>query len=1416
MINYKYAFFLVVLLGISMQGYCTDYIWFGSTDNNWGTASNWSPTGIPNGSTDNVTIGLAVKSPKLDQNRTIGSLVFSRQTLDLNGFTLSVNGASSLLTSGMIKNGAIVISPIAAISPTMSLLPANGNVITIGASEITTAFNVVATGAGYNGTSYVAGSSNGDLYLFPTFPTSGTTVLSIEINNPNNKNQFKTLDLVLNNQNQVSSVNVVDEGDSYALPSAYGGLYDNSTYVYLNNMLLSSLLGSPCALPSTFPVDDQNYVRTQTLQVPVSDASTVNGLPVSSMWQVTEYVDGLGRPSETVTRQFSPQQRDLVQLYEYDAAGRSAKEYLPFVTDVCNGTYVDFTSAKSQQQNFYTVNADPFIPKVIDLSLYTGTQNNAYAQHVYDNSSMERTIETAPPGDPWKLVTNASGVSTGAGHTQKTNYRANVANEVLLWSYDDATGNASAASGGAAVYYPVGTASPLYATETMDENWNAATSTGGKTTVFHDKEGRLILKRERKDASTNLDTYYIYDDFGQVRYIVPPLASSLLSGQTWSITSNGSFTKTYLFAYQYDARHRVTSKQVPGANPTAIVYDLRNNPTFIQDGNQAVNHQWTYFKYDALGREVLHGVYTDNTNTATTLQTALNAVASPYEKRSSATGNILGYSNTILPTGITASNVYTAHYYDDYDFDNNGSADYAYANASLGTSEPTPFGRNVGYLTGTKIGLLDAPATKLTKAYFYDKYGRGIQSQGNNHLYLVQNPGSTTLADITTTVYDWAGKVLTIKQVHTPGVTSAMTIQKQYNYDHFGRLLKVTQQNNTDAAVLLAQHSYNELGQEIEKNLHSENSGSTFLQSVDYRRNIRGWLTSINNGSLSNDGSLTNDDGTDLFGMDFSYQDNFGGLNTSKYNGNITALRWSSSNASLSASALLKAYVYAYDDVNRLVSASYAAKYGSWLPGSQYAESMTYDLNGNITGLVRRNSATTAIDNLTLTYTGNQLLSVSDAGNATQGFLDNINQATEYAYDANGNMTSNGNSYQTLQYNFLNLPSTVMQAGQTLTYSYDATGKKLTKSVTDIAGHPNYAYHYIDGFVYTQSLSSSCTSNCYTFNFVDNEEGRVRLVGTALRYEYDLKDHLGNVHATFDKGSSGTATLIQEDHYYPFGMKLDGLSYDNGSGNRDLFNSKELQQELNVYDYGARMYDPTVGRWSTIDPLAEKYSNISPYVYVANNPINAIDPSGKEIIFIIRNSNGSVKEMLTYRRGNFWHQDGRRYDPRKESLSPTMFRVLNAYRKIEGSNEKTLKGQLKQLETSSRRHYMEAKSPGSGSNVEDYPDAVPGYPTGSHTGWDLSTERKNELKKSEGVEFTDLDIVSHEMMHQYDFETGNSKDHHFSSSAKDPAEIRAVKNENRARKNIEKKKSRTSYGGEKIDSEKLDDTPKEMKKKKQL
>ena len=129
---------------------------------------------------------------------------------------------------------------------------------------------------------------------------------------------------------------------------------------------------------------------------------------------------------------------------------------------------------------------------------------------------------------------------------------------------------------------------------------------------------------------------------------------------------------------------------------------------------------------------------------------------------------------------------------------------------------------------------------------------------------------------------------------------------------------------------------------------------------------------------------------------------------------------------------------------------------------------------------------------------------------------------------------------------------------------------------------------------------------------------RVPEVGRVVRnsainysYEYTLNDHLGNGRVFFNINSSGVATKIQEMDYYAFGLDIQRSLYD--TENKYQYNGKEKQDHEKMFDYGARFYDPVIGRWDVGDPLAEDYSAVSPYNYVLNNPINSTDPDGMSV-----------------------------------------------------------------------------------------------------------------------------------------------------------------------------------------------------------
>jgi len=131
------------------------------------------------------------------------------------------------------------------------------------------------------------------------------------------------------------------------------------------------------------------------------------------------------------------------------------------------------------------------------------------------------------------------------------------------------------------------------------------------------------------------------------------------------------------------------------------------------------------------------------------------------------------------------------------------------------------------------------------------------------------------------------------------------------------------------------------------------------------------------------------------------------------------------------------------------------------------------------------------------------------------------------------------------------------------------------------------------------------------------EPTHLRQLTTVKAEYYNLKDHLGNVRVVFiENGSSGIAYIMQENHYYPFGMQMNGSWHNNQDVKNDyLYNGKELNTEigLNWMDYGARYYDLAICNWLSVDPLSDMYSSHSPYNYTLNNPMIYIDPDGRSV-----------------------------------------------------------------------------------------------------------------------------------------------------------------------------------------------------------
>jgi RHS repeat-associated protein len=308
---------------------------------------------------------------------------------------------------------------------------------------------------------------------------------------------------------------------------------------------------------------------------------------------------------------------------------------------------------------------------------------------------------------------------------------------------------------------------------------------------------------------------------------------------------------------------------------------------------------------------------------------------------------------------------------------------------------------------------------------------------------------------------------------------------------------------------------------------------------------------------------------------------------------------------------LKKRYSYRYDPLNRIIAATDNTN-------NYNVSNIGYDKNGNIESLTRngyQNSSTfTNMDVLDYDYdNGNKLLKVSDTGNKAHGFKDGTNTNDDFEYDDNGNLKVDRNKGITsVTYNHLDLPEQVNFGSQNIKYVYDATGSKLKR--TSSTGTETL---YAGNFIYEGGVGIS------ELQFFSHPEGYVTPDGQGgYDYIYNYVDHLGSVRLSYtDADNDGNIDpsneIIEDNAYYPFGLLIRSATssvspYGNSAAKRWKYNGKELDNTFNIdtYDYGARNYDPTIGRWMNIDPLAEQMRRHSPYNYAFDNPIRFIDPDG--------------------------------------------------------------------------------------------------------------------------------------------------------------------------------------------------------------
>jgi RHS repeat-associated protein len=695
----------------------------------------------------------------------------------------------------------------------------------------------------------------------------------------------------------------------------------------------------------------------------------------------------------------------------------------------------------------------------------------------------------------------------------------------------------------------------------------SATDEDGKATMtFTDMYGNTVLERKVVDKGKFCDTYYVYDDRGLLRYVLSPMYQQDMN------------LEKYGYEYRYDNKMRCCYKRLPGCEPVRYWYDDLGNMIFMQDGELLKKGKCRFMLYDSMGRLAVQGIC-DNT------------------PRNYASGVVTPVSGGICDTGyasqyitLSSPELETANYYDSYNF-LSGKAFSCYKRIEQMKKSGTgyPIGMKTGSLMKASNGEL------LYSVMYYTEKGQVCDAR-------MSRLGGKLL--LQGTDYSFTGKPeRTAYELRQDGRTDSVLLVCSYSPVN-DALTVMTMSYNGGPACRISDLKYDDVGRLVSNTLPG--TAGTIL----YDYNIRSAVTKIEN-------------------KNYKETISYDGL----YNGNISGVE-----NTCSGDAGAYKYTFSYDNLNRLRTAVSSAD-------NSYGEEVSYDLNGNILTLGRRgegnNGSFGTVDSLSCTYDGNRILRISDSAgslvyNGSFDFKPSGSKAN-YTFNANGSLTFDPDKGATFTYSDTGTPLSVdFRSGERTDYVYTADGTKLMTtwgsirtmlrrkysllpnplinvSIRDTSVFSPRIWDKIDTF---PLLVHSATEYAGPFVIVDGKLDRILFDGgyctvrdSQPKYHFYVRDHLGSIRVVVDEDGK----VEQKTYYYPFG----GI-YGNVSAGTDVqpfkYNGKELDHRhgLDLYDYGARQYDAATGRWTTMDPLAEKYYSVSPYAYCHNNPVNGTDPDGKD------------------------------------------------------------------------------------------------------------------------------------------------------------------------------------------------------------
>ena len=890
------------------------------------------------------------------------------------------------------------------------------------------------------------------------------------------------------------------------------------------------------------------------------------------------YVDGLGRPKSSVKMRRGAGNTDVASWTEYDSQGRLWKSYLSINTGQNDGAYP-------------STNASSFHSQACDFH----GDNNPYSETLYD--ALGRVKESIGPGEAWR--------SSDGNHSVRHEYRLNTNDPYHHVNYQNGEFGLNCK-----LFYVKGdTALAVrgnYAAATLRVDM-IADEDGAHSAVFTDKSGRKVLLRKYDSEVLFVDTYWVYDVAGRLRYVITPEGAYSMNSMENSVIPRQLVDK-WCYIYEYDERDRCIVKKIPGGSPQYFVYDKLGRQIMSQDGEERKHQNWNVTKYDANGRVAVEGrVILPGMTHGELLSLWKDSLLIAHHDTSLFMEGDLQYTtNGGIMSGFMP---YRAHFYDTYD----------HWTGLLPVSEITiaeiPEGTNaMGLLTGTAETDFsgDVTVTMLVR----DSKGNVIR-EAERDVY-----GQDYIV-ATEKTYDFINRISSMKRT-TATLSEQTTIRRfderwTYNHNKRGNLIYVGYKAGNAEWVDIAKMVYDDCGRLTQQALTTNN-----LYTNNYTYNIRGWLTSIQ-------------------GLGTKYKENIyyntlpegvTGVGT-RWGGDICAI--AETRYHLGPLSQMYRRFFGYDGSTHWLTSVIDDD------GQRFNESFGYDLNGNVVSIERGAvNGNSGYDMLTLTYDGNRLQGISDDA-GLDDYLGDIPQAIIGEHlvtlDDNGRIKSDESRGVTnVNYNPIGLPSSITMGSDFAIFNtYRSDGKLKREMMREYYLAQVKRYDRVTGdtiTVYVPRVRSSINRrHLGDFILEDGKNPRSYhdwgyvewLSDGTVRYYWYERDHQGSVRMVRDNGFG----VAQSMAYTASGLPVTRIY--SGTGDWHLHTGKAWQETggLAWYDNRARWYDPVTMRFLSPDPLADKCHDISPWAWCSNNPLRYSDPTGKVIIFAPNSSDQFIENVCT-------------------------------------------------------------------------------------------------------------------------------------------------------------------------------------------